>query len=63
MLIRKLNSNTFDVFGDTGFENWTRIKSFHWGYKGVAGTFLPRPLLKMVIETIEKHPHGSIENV
>jgi len=63
MLIRKLNQNTFDVFGDVGFDNWTRIKRFHWGFKPVAGVFLARPVLREVAAAIEAHPEGSIENV
>ncbi len=63
MQIRKLNSNTFDVFGDVGFDNWTRVRRFHWGFKQIGGLFLARPVLREVVATIEAHPHGSVENL
>ena len=63
MLIKKLDKNTFDVFGQTGFDNWTRVRAFHWGFKQIAGVFLPRQLLHVVIEAIQKNPQGGNENV
>ena len=63
MQIRKVDRNTFDVFGGVGFDNWTRVRKFHWGFKPIQGTFLPRDVLKEVIDRIQQHPHGSIENV
>lgn len=63
MQIRKLDKNTYDVFGDVGFEHWTRIKRFHWGFKPVGGVFLSRPVLREVSNAIEAHPEGSLENV
>lgn len=74
MIIRKLNRNTYDVFGGTGWPNadavphasnaqWTRIRRFHWGMKQIAGTFLPRALLQDVIGAIQQHPEGSLENI
>jgi hypothetical protein len=63
MLIRKLDKNTFDVFGDVGFDSWTRLRRYHWGMKQIAGVFLPRPVLQLVSVAIATHPQGSIENV
>jgi hypothetical protein len=74
MLIRKLDRNTFDVFGGCGWPvtdavegassaQWTRFRRFHWGFKQIAGTFLPRPLFQEVVATICNHPDGSLENV
>lgn len=63
MLIRKLDRNTYDVFGGQGWDQWTRLRRFHWGCKPIAGTFLPRPVLKDVIAAIEAAPDGSIENI
>ena len=63
MQIRQLNRNTYDVFGGTGFDNWTRVRRFHWGIKQIDGTFLPRPLLRDVSAAIEQNPRGSIHNV
>lgn len=74
MIIRKLDRNTYDVFGGTGWPNaeavpyasdaqWTRIRKFHWGMKQIAGVFLHRSLLQQVIEKIQLHPNGSYENV
>ena len=74
MIIRKLDRNTYDVFGGIGWPNadavpyasnaqWTRIRRFHWGMKQIAGTFLPRQLLHNVITAINQHPHGSLDNI
>lgn len=74
MIIRKLDRNTYDVFGGIGWPNadavpyasnacWTRIRRYHWGMKQIAGTFLPRQLLQQVIETITQHPQGGLDNV
>jgi hypothetical protein len=74
MIIRKLDRNTYDVFGGIGWPKedavayasnaqWTRIRRFHWGFKPIAGTFLPRQLLHNVIQTILNHPDGNLENV
>jgi hypothetical protein len=74
MIVRKLDRNTYDVFGGIGWPNadavphasnaqWTRLRRFHWGMKQIGGTFLPRGLLQQVIATVEAHPHGSLENV
>jgi len=63
MQIRKLDKNTFDVFGETGFDSWTRVRRFHWGIKQIGGLFLPRPVLQLVSAAIAANPNGSIENV
>jgi hypothetical protein len=74
MIIRKLDRNTYDVFGGMGWPcedavpyasnaQWTRIRRFHWGMKPIAGTFLPRQTLHIVIDAILRHPEGSIDNV
>ena len=74
MIIRKLDRNTFDVFGGIGWPRedavpyasnarWTRIRRYHWGMKQIAGAFLPRQLLQQVIDCINHNPQGSLENV
>ena len=74
MIIRKLDRNTYDVFGGTGWPNadavsyasnaaWTRIRRFHWGMKQIAGTFLQRQLFNTVVAAIQQHPEGSLENI
>ena len=63
MQIRKLDKNTFDVFGETGFDNWTRVRRFHWGYKQIGGNFLPRPVMQEVSTALVKFPNGSLENI
>lgn len=74
MIIRKLDRNTYDVFGGIGWPiedavpeasnaQWTRIRRFHWGMKPIAGAFLPRQLLQEVMEKIARFPNGSLENV
>ena len=62
MLIRKVDRNTYDVFGGVGW-NWTRLRKFHWGFKPIQGEFLPRETLKEVIDRLTHNPNGSIENV
>lgn len=63
MQIRKLDRNTYDVFGGIGFDSWTRLRRFHWGFKQIGGVFLPRPTLHIVIEGIQNNPEGSIDNI
>ena len=63
MQIRRLNTHTFDIFGGVGFDNWTRIRRFHWGWKQIGGTFLKRELLKEVCDKVERYPTGCIDNV
>lgn len=53
MLIRQLSYNTFDVFIGDGWDNWTRIRKFHWGFKPIAGQFIPRHILREVAISIE----------
>lgn len=63
MLIRKLSPGIYDVFGDVGFDSWTRVRRYHWGMKQVAGVFLPRPVLQLVSAAINENPNGSLENI
>ena len=74
MIIRKLDRNTYDVFGGNGWPNveavpyasnatWTRVRRYHWGMKQIGGAFLPRQQLQKVIVAINSHPHGSLHNV
>lgn len=63
MLIRQLDPRTYDVFNGTGFEQWTRIRRFHWGFKPVQGVFLNRQVLKEVVDKIIEFPDGSVNNV
>jgi len=48
MFIKKLHPHVFDVFLGKGFDNWTRIRRGHWGVSVVAGSRLPKSLLKEV---------------
>lgn len=63
MLIRKVDRYTADVFGDVGFDNWTRIRKYAWGYKVVAGVRLSKELMDQVIAKLEQFPRGSLNNV
>lgn len=74
MIIRKLDKNTFDVFGGIGWPiadavegassaQWTRVRRFHWGFKQIGGTWLQRPLFQEVVAAIGNNPQGSLENV
>lgn len=73
MLIRRLDRNTYDVFGGIGWPSpeegvggyglWTRVRRFHWGLKPVAGAPLSRPLVKEIFTAINSCPNGSIENI
>lgn len=74
MIIRKLDRNTYDVFGGIGWPcedaapyasnaQWTRIRRFHWGFKPIDGAFLPRQVLNVVIQGILAFPEGSYDNV
>lgn len=63
MQVRQLDRHVFDVFLGTGFNQWSRVRRFHWGYKVVNGNFLPKEILKEVSSTINQNPHGSLENI
>jgi hypothetical protein len=63
MLIRKVDRYTYDVFGDVGFDNWSRVHKFPWGYKVVKGNRLEKELLDEVITAIQQNPRGSLHNV
>lgn len=60
MQVRKLDRNTFDVYGGQGFENWSRIRRFHWGVKVIDGIKLDRATLSEVEEDILMFPDGHI---
>lgn len=63
MLIRRVNKQEFDVFGNQGFDSWSRVRKFHWGYKVVKGVQIPRDIMKYVMINIENHPKGCLENL
>jgi hypothetical protein len=63
MQIRKHSKYVFDVFAGVGFDGWTRIRKFHWGYKVVGGQRLTNQELAGVTEKLEQHPYGSLESV
>jgi hypothetical protein len=63
MLIRKVDRYTYDVFGDVGFDNWSRIHKFPWGYKVVKGIRLDKELMDQVIQKLQEFPRGSLQNV
>lgn len=42
MFIKKLKENIYDVFTDTQWDNWTRVRRFHWGVRVIAGKQLSR---------------------
>lgn len=48
MFIKKLHSNVFDVFLGKGFDQWSRVRRGHWGVSVVAGSRLPKTLLREV---------------
>jgi len=59
MLIKKVDRYVFDVFGDTGFDNWTRIRQFPWGYKVVNGLRLEKQVFDEVCQKLAEYPRGS----
>jgi len=63
MQIRKHSKFVFDVFQGNGFDCWTRIRKFHWGYKVVNGNWLPKNELQSVIQKLDQFPNGSIDEV
>lgn len=62
MQIRKLDRNTFDVFTGTGFDNWTRVRKFHWGVKPIAGGRIDRDTLNAIEAAVIQYPNGNINN-
>lgn len=62
MQIRKYDKYCFDVFRGTGFDNWSRIRKFHWGYKVINGDFLRREELQEVVNELERFPNGQVEH-
>lgn len=63
MQIRKVDHNVFDIFQGKGFDEWSRVRRYHWGYKVVNGLRLDREQLNVVSTKLERHPAGGIENV
>lgn len=63
MQIRRVNRNQFDVFGNTGFDNWSRVQRFPWGYKVVNGNPLPKEIIRDVAANISEYPNGSVRNL
>lgn len=59
MQINKVNRYTFDVFGDKGFDNWTRVRQYPWGFKVVDGIRLDKPVFDEVCHKLAQFPHGS----
>lgn len=59
MQIAKVDKYTFDVFGDTGFDNWTRIRQYPWGYKVVNGIRLEKAVFDEVCAKLRDYPRGS----
>ena len=63
MLIRKVEHNIYDIFMGTGWPRedavpyasdatWTRVRRYHWGLKQIAGTYLPRKVLREVMDKV-----------
>lgn len=63
MLIRKVNNNVFDVFGNKGFDTWTRVRAHHHGFSVVAGQRVEPAIFRSIISAIKANPDGSINNV
>jgi hypothetical protein len=63
MQIRKHSKYVFDVFQGTGFDGWTRIRKFHWGYKVVGGNRLTNQEMSTMSLKLEQFPNGNLENV
>jgi hypothetical protein len=63
MQIRRVNGNTYDIFGHIGFDHWTRVRRFHWGIKPIAGKPLTRDKVRSIILALADHPNGSIDNL
>ncbi len=63
MQVRQLNRGTYDVFLGVGFDNWSRVRKFHWGVKVVDGNRLPKDAIIAIEEAIINNPHGNVDNV
>lgn len=63
MLIRAIDRNTFDVFPDVGYNNWSRVRKHHWGMKVIQGERQPKEVLNAVEQLIIEYPEGSVRNV
>lgn len=52
MFVKRLAPNIYDVFIGNGWNNWTRVRRYHWGVKILEGNFLNRTLLTQVREKV-----------
>jgi hypothetical protein len=52
MEIRRVEKNVFDVFQGSGWHNWTRIKNTRGNTFVLAGSRLPRPMLRELHEIL-----------
>jgi len=44
MLVKHINNNTFDIFYDSGWENWARFKHDGKQIVQIAGTSVPKQI-------------------
>jgi len=54
MKICRVSRYVFDVFGGVGWENWSRIRKFPWGYKVVNGMYLNKEAMTASVNAIEE---------
>lgn len=64
MQIRPVEKFVYDVFLGQGYDQWVRVRKFHWGCKILNGNCkLDREQSKEIFHNIESHPAGSLMDV
>lgn len=61
--LRQVSKYVYDVFPATGFDNWTRVRQYHWGLSVIGGVRVARSALKVIQRCIEQHPRGSVDPI
>ncbi len=79
MLIRKVQENVYDVFGNVGWPMpdtyvsptgdraapgvWTRVRKHKWGMAVIAGEKVDHRLWRDIQKVINENPDGNLDNV
>ena len=54
MLVKHINKNTFDIWFDTGWENWARFEVTKKGVNQVGGVEVPKPIISFLTKRYVK---------
>jgi len=61
--LRKVSPYVYDVFNGNGFDDWTRVRKYHWGLSCIGGIRLERRALRALQAVIQQYPHGNVDAI